>query len=533
MPGMSLSIVTLGLIALFSLRFGDAIPLARSQPAQAHSGRAQGYDIPFTRQRRTQLQRRGTVSGSIDLVPIELENTVTAVHLDTGSSDLWVISDACTAGSCAQASVPKLPVTSLNTSSVSVTMRYGDSTTGTQASGPVAFDTATIAGLTMTEQPFVAVNSTTSDIVKFGSAGIFGLGFPSGSVIQKTLVNAWSATGKATSDELVSAFYKDGPLLSRIASTGELIMSMFSLSLQRSTIDIGGGSGTLTVGKLPDGVDESQLLWVPVRLYTEAEGGLSAPSFAPNEVYPSRWEIDIDGVFLNGQRLPDSALPTRKISNGVNATRTSALVDTGNSLLRGPADVVANIFRTIAPSFDATGLAQGQAPIIPCAVPVNLAFQIGGKMFPVDPRDFIGQSRAGDTTNCALFRWSLGDPFFRSNLVAFHYGNLTNPSVDPPRIGLLSNVPTNADQALTQAVADAQANGGVFESTLEVAPTAQAAAEGQLTLTNTRFASPTSVPSASTQSNAESNPSKNAAIINSRTSIAYLLTPLLYLIWCL
>lgn len=55
--------------------------------------------------------------------------------------------------------------------------------------------------------------------------------------------------------------------------------------MQRNTIDI-GGNGMLTVGKLPDGVDESSLTWVPVRLYEVADGGLEAPTFAPNEVSP-------------------------------------------------------------------------------------------------------------------------------------------------------------------------------------------------------------------------------------------------------
>lgn len=50
-----------------------------------------------------------------------------------------------------------------------------------------------------------------------------------------------------------------------------------------------------------------------------------------------------------------------------------------------------------------------------------------------------------------------------SNLVAFHYGNLTHPSVDPPRIGFLSTVPANADDLLKQAVLDAENNGGNFE----------------------------------------------------------------------
>jgi hypothetical protein len=44
-------------------------------------------------------------------------------------------------------------------------------------------------------------------------------------------------------------------------------------------------------------------------------------------------------------------------------------------------------------------------------------------------------------------------------LVAFYYGNLTHPSVDPPRIGFLSTVPKNASQLLSIAVESAQQNG--------------------------------------------------------------------------
>ena len=63
----------------------------------------------------------------------------------------------------------------------------------------------------------------------------------------------------------------------------------------------------------------------------------------------------------------------------------------------------------------------------------------------------------------ALFSWSLGDPFLKSNLVAFYYGNLTNPSADPPRVGFLSRVPGDAEEELERAVDEAERNGGVFE----------------------------------------------------------------------
>lgn len=52
---------------------------------------------------------------------------------------------------------------------------------------------------------------------------------------------------------------------------------------------------------------------------------------------------------------------------------------------------------------------------------------------------------------------------FFSNLVAFHFGNNTHPSVDPPMMGFMSLVPDNADDLLRQAVQGAVDNGGVFE----------------------------------------------------------------------
>ena len=54
--------------------------------------------------------------------------------------------------------------------------------------------------------------------------------------------------------------------------------------LQRDTIDVSGNNGALTIGKLPDGIDNSSLTWVPVRLYKPEDGGLNPPAFAPDEV---------------------------------------------------------------------------------------------------------------------------------------------------------------------------------------------------------------------------------------------------------
>lgn len=90
---------------------------------------------------------------------------------------------------------------------------------------------------------------------------------------------------QSTTDQFVATTSSNGPLLSRMAMSGELEQPMFTITLQRDTVEI-DGQGVVTVGKLPDGVDNSSLTWVPVRLYTPENGGQNPPTFAPDEVYP-------------------------------------------------------------------------------------------------------------------------------------------------------------------------------------------------------------------------------------------------------
>lgn len=101
----------------------------------------------------------------------------TPVVLDTGSADLWVISDACTSN-CSAQGVPLYPTATFQATGLDASLIYGDSRTGTHALGPIGKDTVGLAGLVMEGQYFAAVNNTNTSVSKTGSAGIFGLGFP-------------------------------------------------------------------------------------------------------------------------------------------------------------------------------------------------------------------------------------------------------------------------------------------------------------------------------------------------------------------
>ncbi|KAI0059646.1 acid protease [Artomyces pyxidatus] len=528
---------------------GLALPhdLPRRELSSRSNAPKRSFQLPIQRRRSPQpsMRKRGTYSGNTGLgdfldlfytVPITIGNTSTAVNIDTGSSDLWVTSDACATKICLSTNMRPYPAAQIQPAGGSVDLLYGDSLTGTHASGPVAQDVGTIAGISMPQQAFAAISDTNSTSVMNGANGIFGLGFPSSSQVQNTVVNA-KFNNPSTTDSFVMSTASDGPLLSRLAMSGELDQPMFSIMLQRDTIDVSGNNGDLTIGSLPDGIDNSSLTWVPVRLYNSKDGGLTPPTFAPNEIYPLRWEIDIDAVYLDGQKLPESTLTGKGLSKTDKGT-VSALIDTGNSLIRGPSDVVDNILSTVSSAYSAD---ENADPTFPCATPHDLSFQIGGKMFGVDPRDFVSQNQTGDATTCiannivetdppsfgALFQWSLGDPFFKSNLVAFYYGNLTNPSVDPPRIGFMSMVPSNADDLLRQEVNNAQAAGGNFESTSQAAPTGTASTT--IVATATSVSVPTVVPSgapapaASVPSGQNSAQASSAPHVTVRTALASLL----------
>ncbi|KDQ51867.1 hypothetical protein JAAARDRAFT_40697 [Jaapia argillacea MUCL 33604] len=326
-----------------------------------------------------------------------------------------------------------------------------------------------------------------------------------------------------TIKDVLNSWQPLGPLVTRLLGEGKLGRPLVCVWLQRDTVDLGPGvgnstsvgTGTLTdstaaptstssspsaspsasnssiaspipilvnasigvlsIGELPEGVEESEMIWADVRGYTTQQGGLPAPVDSPKEVYPIAWEVPLDDVYLDGHKLPRSNLSAPNIT-------LSALIDTGNSLIRGPTDVISHIYTLL-------NLSSSPTKTIPCAQAHNLSFIISGKQFQVDPRDFASQVDSGNGTRGAggcvpnlvgtdvpgtgfLYSWSLGDPFLKGVVAAFYYGNLTYPSRDPPKIGFLSTVPANAVQRLEDAVSGANSTAsGTLPATSNLPPT--------------------------------------------------------------
>lgn len=465
----------------------------------------------------------GDFEDAVYTVLLSIGSTTVPLLLDTGSSDTWLVSTSSSLSNATLANpfnvslYDPIKSTSFQSITAEAKLYYGDASTRTHAFGIVGRENVEIApspaydattkntttkpkegvggggNLTIPNQLFAAMSDTDTHVLELGAAGIMGLGFAGQSELARLM-------GSAGPDSTL-------PFIARLASSGFLARQMFSLALQRAAKHWPDSHklerGILTLGGLlPSIKDNTEMVWVNVSMYRDAETGVFAPK---------RWEIPIDGVFLDGVRLDSKPV--------------TALIDSGSSLIRGPPLIVQEILSAIIPpspsssnaSINATSTTTASSPsppnTFPCASPHILSFLIAGTLFPIDPRDFaspyymgkrdvcvgnvvgldrggsaitrrtsvrnggggpvsrgggagsrgvgIGSERmTGTKEDLRRFRrrkrvfvsaeaetgyeWSLGAPFLRSVLASFHYGNLTHPSSNPPRIGLRSTVPSDA-----------------------------------------------------------------------------------------
>lgn len=95
-----------------------------------------------------------------------------------------------------------------------------------------------------------------------------------------------SGTSQGATNAVLASFSTLGPLISRFVAVGMFPEPLFTVTLQRDSIEIGGNVGALNVGQLPANVQNGSLTWVPIRRYTVDQGGLRPPSNSPHEV---RW----------------------------------------------------------------------------------------------------------------------------------------------------------------------------------------------------------------------------------------------------
>jgi len=267
-------------------------------------------------------------------------------------------------------------------------------------SGFSSIDSLTLGGITVPQVTFAEATSEPGiafAMTKFD--GILGLGYPSISVDGST------------------------PPFQQLLSTGVLAAPVFSFYLQKKSSDSQGlaqpasEGGVLMLGGVDDRFYTGDIRYVPIT----------------RKAY---WQFDLDSVHVGD----------RAVVGG-----TSAIADTGTSLLVGPTEEVASLIKGLdlpAPADlggdkkdggDLSGAAAGNGQtIVPCdkidALP-TLTFTIGGVAYELEGAQYVLQISGFGQKQCLLGimamdvpppagpLWILGDVFLSKYLSVFDYGN--------------------------------------------------------------------------------------------------------------
>ncbi|KAJ3889306.1 aspartic peptidase domain-containing protein [Lentinula edodes] len=324
--------------------------------------------------------------------------------LDTGSSDLWVISNECDSADCAN--VARYSRAFSSNLSISQTPFHIDYISGS-VSGLVASETVSLGPYRIFSQVFGLANSTHNiNFSSEGNSGILGLAFPSEASMSGMTV-------------LQSMF-------------GGLADPYFTITLG-SKLNLNSPS-SFTLGQLDSSyaTDFSAFFSIPV-----SKAGANDYTY---------WKIPLLYVTINSTRLSLSPSSIQGIQGS-----QIAVLDTGTTLALGPT-------RDVQAFWSSVGSAARNDPItgtwqVRCEKALIVGFVFGQgssyKEFLLDPADIsweerqskngwcLGGVQANDEVDSG--DWLLGDNVYS----LYHAAN----SSSGPWIGLIST--TNRDNALT------------------------------------------------------------------------------------
>ncbi|KAI5122288.1 hypothetical protein M0805_002367 [Coniferiporia weirii] len=399
------------------------------------AGRSYGSSLSRPLLKRSSLYRRDAEASSAGISQLSLSTdgssyyTVLAIgdisfriSLDTGSSDLWLLSSACATKEFCKSS-PSYPLSYhspsfgiINNNQTGFNLSFAD---GSTSSGFLATESVQLNNFTVPNQVIGLVNATN---VVLGSeiSGVLGMGFPRLSVFSPIVTNST-------------------PYINGLAQQGLLDYPMFGLSLTRDD------DGTLTLGAIDSNVVKnlSSIEWHKVMPFSPFGLESNASSYL-------QWTVRIPGFGIN-----DTIFDTNPTYP--NITETSlALIDVGTNGLFGPYQDVSRIFGAISEArlVDAD---VGQWAL-PCDTEEVLSFNFGSQgNFTLQPTDYLIGPVLSDPSFCLSWPravqnsgdgidWQLGTPFLRTVYSIFSYG-IDDKEV--PMIGFypLNNITTLSENA--------------------------------------------------------------------------------------
>ncbi|KAG8860927.1 Type I transmembrane sorting receptor [Tulasnella sp. 330] len=356
----------------------SAAPVERSAPVE-------NFDINTLRKRATSGKEVLTddYDGIDELYygPLTIGTPAQAstVDFDTGSSDLWLPTSACSG--CFGNTYNTASSSTYKGSSTPFSITYED---GSEADGTVATDTVTIVGITVPNQGFGAVTSESGGFGSGPNAGLLGLGFP-----------ANAETGAT-------------PWFINAANEGLLTSNIFSFYMARN-----GASGSeLCIGCTDSAKFSGSITYYP----------LSTAATSGTQYY---WNIVSAGFTYN---------------SGTSSGAFSAVIDSGTTLIYIPTTYAKALYAMIPGAKSAASTVGAGFYSFPCSSASTLApiqLKLGSAYYAVNMADFnlgqvssgssscvggiIGEDIGGSGANQLAI---IGDEWIKSWYSVFDYANL-------------------------------------------------------------------------------------------------------------
>jgi len=250
---------------------------------------------------------------------------------------------------------------------------------GSTVSGEQYEDTVTISGLTATGQ-------------RLGAATTYSTGFE---------ISHFEADGLMGMGFQEISSYGASPVFLSLASQGQTTAAQFGFKLASSGAELFLGG-------------------VNTAMYTG--------SFTYADVLlPGYWEVVMDSIAVAGQTP---------------VALTTAIIDTGTTLVIGSTTAVAQFYSAIPGSKDASASVGAGYYTIPCNAIPTVSISFGGKAFDISPEIFnLGQATEGSSdcvggiaaSDAAETFWIVGDVFLQNVYTSFEFGLLDLPLVS--RVG--------------------------------------------------------------------------------------------------
>ena len=360
--------------------------------AQAHRngvmakyGILQGNDITASKRSGGEnlIINQSRDSSYIGSLAIGTPPTSFEVILDTGSSDLWVASTSCGVTCSSNGNFNPSSSSSFKNQNKQFEVTYGSG----QAEGTLGQDVVQMAGFSVQNQIFGVVTQTSSNFLEGPVTGLMGL--------------AWQSL--ASSGAM--------PLWQTLAAQGSWSEPVMAFQLTRflnaSNVQELEPGGSFTMG------------YTNSSLYT---GNIDYQNLPDGQ--QSFWIQEITSMTVQGKTLTQPS-----------GSASYAAIDTGTTLVAGPASAIQSLYAQIPGSEPGSGQWEGFYSY-PCDTDVNVALSFGGPIWPVSPGDFQFTSTSENRCIGAFYEipgnegtpaWIVGDTFLKNVYSVFRF--------NPPSVG--------------------------------------------------------------------------------------------------